>query len=141
VETLEDRGEDVRRDGGGGAEGELAGAPARDVADVPTALADGLERPLRVGEEGPAGIREPHAPTRAHEERHAELSLETFQSRGERRLRDEERPGGAADAAAARRLHEALDLGEEHEVMISAIFMKISIKKNWTYFFTTPTLA
>src|SRR5581483_8596269 len=59
-----------------------------------------------------AGFGQAHAAWRPHEELRAELALEPVQARGQGRLGDEERLGGAADAATARDLEEAVDLLE-----------------------------
>jgi len=113
-EALQERGEDVGRHRGRGSDREPAGAAALESVDLHAAIGEGLERANRVGEEGVARIREPHAPRAADEELCAEVGLEPLEPRRERGLGDEERLCRPADALPPRRLHESCDLVEEH---------------------------
>src|SRR5206468_4760404 len=72
------------------------------------------ERPLRIGEERRACLRQPHAVPHAVKERRAQLLLERFDPAGEGRLRDRERLRGAGHVPRARHLDEALYLREQH---------------------------
>ena len=113
-EALQERGKDVGRHRGRGSDREPAGAAAFESVHLHAAVGERLERANRVGEEGVACVREPHASRAAHEELGAQVGLEALEPRRQRGLGDEERLCRPADALPPRRLDESRDLVEEH---------------------------
>ncbi len=113
-EALQEGREDVRRHRGRCSDREPAGAAALEGVDLHAAVGECLERANRVGEEGVACIREPHAARPADEEVRAQVGLEPLEPRRQRGLGDEERLCRPADALPPRGLDESCDLVEEH---------------------------
>ena len=113
-EALEDPRQDVRRSRRRRAQGEAARPAPLERVDEATAVREAVERLDRVREEGIAGLGEFHAARGADEELRAKILLEALQAGGERRLRHEERVGGAADRPRPRDLDERLDLRDQH---------------------------
>ena len=106
-EALENRGEDVGRNSGRRTERELAGPAPSDVGDEAAALVELVEGALGVGQESAPCFGQLDAASGSDEHRRPELALEALEPCGERRLGDEERLGGTADAAAPCGLDEA----------------------------------
>jgi hypothetical protein len=113
-EALEDRGQDVRRDGGRAADRELPGRAALDLGEEQAAVGDGVERALRERQEGAAGIGEPRAVAPAHQELRPDIALEILDPSRHRGLGDEQRRRCLADAARSGRGHQGFELGQLH---------------------------
>src|SRR6266851_4618877 len=109
-EALEQVGQDVGADGEGATDGEVSGRGSLDLLQRVAAFDQRAHGALRERHPCAAAVGEAHASWRAQEQFHAQLALEAVQPRGERRLRDEQSFGRAADAASARDLQESLDL-------------------------------
>ena len=116
-EAHEQPGQDVGADRRGGAQDELAGPAAAEVAEQGRAFVEGDRRRARRRAGRPGRRRSGSCPRRPRdEERLAELRLERLEPGGEGRLRDVQRLGGPAQVALASDLEEGLDLRREHVV-------------------------
>src|SRR6266699_1339592 len=109
-EALEQVGQDVGADGQRAADREVSGRGRLHLLQSVAAFDQRAHGPLRERHPRAAGIGETHAPRRAQEKLDAQLALEAVQPGRQRRLRDEQRLGRTAHAAAARDLQETLDL-------------------------------
>jgi len=111
-ETLEQLGQDVGADGGGGGDHEVACGRGHHLLEGVATVDQGPQRPLGKRHPRATGVGQPHAVGRAKKERRSQLPFQALEARGQRRLGDEKCLGGAADAAPAGHLEEALDLNE-----------------------------
>ena len=111
-ELLEHLGQHVRADGGCGGDHQVAGGRGHHLLERVPAVDQRPQRALGERDPRAAGVGQAHAVRRAQEQRRAELALQAVEARGQRRLGDEKRLGGAADAAPTGDLEEALDLHE-----------------------------
>ncbi len=114
AKSAQDVGESVGGDRESGAQVE---GPDLDVAhlvdDVPP-FSHRLQDALRVGEEGEAGVREPHAAAAAFEQLLAQLTLQGLDASGDGRLGQLENFGRAAEAVVGGHLDEGFYLTEVH---------------------------
>jgi hypothetical protein len=109
-ESLQELRKHIGADGGRGGDDQVPGRRRHHLLERITAFEQRAHRPLRKGHPRAARLGEPHPAGRPQEELRAQLALQAVEPRCERRLRDEEGLGGAADAAPAGHLEEALDL-------------------------------
>jgi hypothetical protein len=109
-EALQDRGEHVRGNRGGRAQGEPSRAAALVRVHDPPPVRQAVERLDGVGKEHLARLGQPHAAGRAREELGVELVLQPLQAGRQRRLGHVERVCGAAHVARPCHLDECLDL-------------------------------
>jgi len=110
--TFEKLGQDVGADGRRRGDHQVAGRRGHHLLERVASVHERAQRAFRERDPRPARVGQAHAVGRAQKQRCAELALEALQARGQRRLGDEKHLGGAADAAAAGDLEEALDLHE-----------------------------
>ena len=111
-ELLEHLGQHVRADGRRGGDHEVAGGGGHHLLERVPPVDQRTQRALGERDPRAAGVGQAHAVRRAQEQRRAELALQAVEASGQGRLGDEKRFGGAADAAPAGDLEEALDLHE-----------------------------
>ena len=113
-EALQHGRQHVRAHRRRGAQRQPSRAGRAQVGQRLATVVDRLHGALGARQEHAPGVGQPHAAAGAHEERLAELLFERLDARGQRRLGDVQRLGGAADVAGAGDFDECLDLAEQH---------------------------
>ena len=93
----------------------MAGGGGVQLRDRVTSLPHGLGGALGVGQEGSAGVGQPHSLPGPDEELLAELRLERVEPGGEGRLADIDRLRRAAHVAPPGDLEEPLHLRQQHK--------------------------
>ena len=129
AERLEKRGKHVRAHRGGRADEELADLSRTQIAERVASVAYLAEGALGVREQRRSGIGERHPSRTADEQLGLELAFETLKARGEGRLREVQRRGGAAHVPKAGDLGERLELPHEHARIINPIYNRYRNKR------------
>src|SRR5207253_10782298 len=114
--------------GGRGGEG-AAGLSRAQIAGRVASVAYLAEGALGVREQRRSGIGERHPSRTADEQLGLELAFETLKARGEGRLREVQRRGGAAHVPKAGDLGERLELPHEHARIINLIYNRYRNKR------------
>jgi len=112
VEGRDDRGQQRRRDGRQGGDGDHAASPSGDVAGIDGHRVDLAQHARDDRQELAPDLRQRHGARGPVEQPHAEGVLEMADADGERRLRHVQRLGGAGEVSEAGDAEEGLELTE-----------------------------
>ena len=114
AEDVQDLGQDVGADGEGRAQAQVPQLQATHLLHRVPGLLHDLQDAQGIGEEGLAGVGQPHPPSAALEQLLPQLPLQRLDAGGDGGLSELEGLGGLAEAVELRYLHERFYLTQVH---------------------------